>query len=178
MSDRPPQQPLTEAERDAILRRLDQTVTLFSRQVQSHGTVLEDHEKRIATLETQVLAGVHAAPGDSIPVYHDDPKPDHLSMPLPPMRGPMSTHEQLHALTEKQAEMATKAEVIETKTDEQTSMLQKMGAQQRQALAMFIGAILMAMLNQCQPATLQAWLPHRAAAPVPVTTLPSPAPSR
>ena len=176
MSDRPPQPPLTEAERDAILRRLDQTVTLFSGQVQSHGAVIEDHEKRIQTLETQVLAGVHSAPADpSIPVFHAEPMPDHLS--LPPMRAPMSTHEQLKALTVEQEKTAAQTAVLDKKQDDQTTMLQKMGAQQRQALAVFIGAVLMAMVNQCQPATLQAWLPHHAA-PVPVTTAPTPAPSR
>ena len=191
MSDRPPQPPLTEAERDAILRDalpilrdLRTALTNFnlqSNELKRLGGVAKNHEERSATLEDQVLAGVHSYSSADlfIPVTVEEPRVDHLSPPPEPMRGPMSTHEQLEEVVKKQAITALKTDILDKKQDAQTTILQKISGQNGKIIATFVGAILMAMVSNCNPETLQKWMPHKTIAPTPaMTAAPSPATSR
>ena len=71
MSDSPPPKPLSEAEKDEILRTLapllrDLRTHLANYDLQTHeverlGGVVANHQERISVLETQVLAGVYSS---------------------------------------------------------------------------------------------------------------------
>ena len=94
-SDKPPKRSLTDAEKDEVLRDIvpilrELRVALADYNLRTHeierlGSVAANHEERLATVESQVLAGVHSSSwaDPMIPVTVEESRPDFLSPPPP-----------------------------------------------------------------------------------------------
>ena len=182
MSDLPPRLPLTDAEKDDVLQEIapilrELRVALANYNLQSHeverlGGVVANHEGRLATVESQIVAGVHYVPADpEIPVTVEEPRIGHLS---PPPRPPMSTHESLDALrveTAKQTPLLRKtADTNEKLVESNKQVVESNRVASARYLGTFVAALLLALSQNC---SATSFFHHPPPAPPSQVTAPS-----
>ena len=175
-SDKPPKRSLTDAEKDEVLRDIvpilrELRVALADYNLRTHeierlGSVAANHEERLATVESQVLAGVHSSSwaDPMIPVTVEESRPDFLSPPPP--RPPMNTYESINALaleTAKQTPLLKKTAETNAKIVESNEQVL---AASKVASARWLGAFVAALaLGLSQNCSLSHLLPHSAPPP-------------